>query len=154
MTNFIEETDRQQQKLWRLFLFAVFLLVALLIVRYLFGTVFAGQELNTRPIGIAVLVVSVALVVTMLVLVVRLGILAAQAKADPELREALIDNELVKWHLAQSWKAGFIGAVATPFSFLLISWFYPINDALLVALATVAAGSGAFLTSFYLRSNK
>lgn len=153
MTNLIEETDRQQQKHWRLLLAAFLLLMVLLIVRYVFGTVFAEQDLNSRPIGIAVLVVSVALTITMLVAGVRLGLLAARTAADPRLREALVDNELVRLHLAESWKAAFIAAVTTPFVFLLISSFHPINDLLLVALSTANVGCGAFLISFYLKSN-
>jgi hypothetical protein len=154
MTNIIEEADRQQRKLWTRFLLAFFLAIALLIVRHLFGTVFEEHELNSRPIGIVVLVASLALVVAMAVLVVKLALVSLRANADPRLREALIDNELVKWHLAQSWKAGFIGALATPFAFLLLSSLHPIDDLLLVALTTVAIGAGAFLTSFYLRSNR
>jgi len=154
MTNTIEAADRQQLRLWRRLLLALVLLQGLLIVRYVFGTVFREHGLNARPIGIGVLVVSIALVVAASVLVVRLGLFAAKAKADPRLREALIDNELVKWNLAQSWMAGFVGAVATPFVFLLISSFYPIDDLLLVALTTIAMGSLAFLISFYLRSDR
>jgi hypothetical protein len=154
MTNIIEEADRQQRRLWTRFLLAFFLAMALLIVRHLFGTVYEEHGLNSRPIGIVVLVASVALVITLIVLVGKLALLSLRANADPRLREALVDNELVKWHLAQSWKAGFIGAIATPFAFLLLSSLYPFNDLLLVALATVAVGSGAFLTSFYLRSNR
>ena len=154
MTNVIEAADRQQMRLWRRLLLAFVLLEVLLIVRYLFGTVFEEYGLNARPLGIAVLVVSIALVIVASVLIVRLGLFAAKAKADPRLREALIDNELVKWNLAQAWMAGFLGAVATPFVFLLISSFYPIDDLLLVAFSSVAIGSLAFLISFYLRSNK
>ena len=154
MTNPIEEVDKQQQRYWGLFLIAFLLLSILLTVRYLFGTVFGKHELNSRPIGVAVLVVSVALAITMLVVIVRLGLLAARAGADPALRAALIDNELVSLYLAQSWKAGFIGAVATPFIFLLISSFHPINDLLLIALATANVGCGAFLISFFLKSNR
>lgn len=154
MMNIIEETDRQQRRLWTRFLLAFFLAVALLIVRHLFGTVFEEHGLNSRPIGTVVLVASVALVVAMAVLVAKLALVSLRANADPRLKEALIDNELVKWHLAQSWKAGFIGAIATPFAFLLLSSLHPIDDLLLVALTTVAIGAGAFLTSFYLRSNR
>ncbi len=137
-----------------MFLLAFFLAVVLLIVRHLFGTVFEEHELNSRPVGIVVLVASVALVVTMAFLVAKLALLSLRANADPRLKEALLDNELVKWHLARSWKAGFIGAVATPFAFLLLSSLSPINDLLLVALTTAAIGAGAFLTSFYYRSNR
>jgi hypothetical protein len=153
VTNLIEQTDRQQQRYWRGYLITFFLAVVLLIVRYLFGTVFAEHELNSRPIGILVLVASVALLATMLVLVVRLGMLKARAAADPELKEALIDNELVRLHLAQSWKAAFIGAVTTPFVFLLISTFHPFDDLLVVALSTASVGAGVFLVTFYLKSN-
>jgi hypothetical protein len=91
---------------------------------------------------------------TTLFFVVKLHLLKGRAKSDPQLKEALIDNELSKLYVLESWKAGFIGAVATPFAFLLISSVHPINDLLLVALSTCAIGSGAFLTSFYLKSNK
>lgn len=150
MTNIIEETDLKQQRYWLGFLSCFFLLIVLLIVRH----IFAGQELNSSPLGIAVLTISIALLIAMLVFILRLGLLSAKAKADPKLREALIDNELVKHNLARSWKAAFIAAAITPFIFLLISSVRPMDDPLLVALATPIVGSGAFLTSFYLKSNK
>jgi hypothetical protein len=154
MKNLIEETERQQLKYWKGFLIAWFLALTLLIIRHLFGTVFKQYELNSRPIGIVVLTVTVILVLTIFVFVVKLNLLRGRAKSDPQLKEALIDNELSKLYILQSWKVGFIGAVATPFAFLFISSFHPINDLLLVALSTCAIGSGAFLTSFYLKSSK
>lgn len=154
MTNLIEETEMRQQKYWKRFLIAFFLLIALVIVRHLFGTVFKEHELNSHPIGIAVLVISLAVLVVLIILIVKLNQLRARAAADPQLKEALIDNELTKLHLAQSWKAGFIGAAVTPFVFLLISSFHPINDPVLVAFTTPVVGSAAFLTSFFLKSNR
>ena len=154
MTNLIEETERQQHKYWKGFLIVWFLAMVLLIVRHLFGSVFKEYELNSRPIGIVVLIATVILLLTTLLFVVKLYLLKGRAKSDPQLKEALIDNELSKLYVLESWKAAFIGAVATPFAFLLISSFHPINDPLLVALSTCAIGSGAFLTSFYLKSNK
>jgi hypothetical protein len=154
MTNPIEETERQQLKYWRGSLIAWLLAMALLIVRHLFGSVFKEYKLNSRPIGIVVLTVNVILLLTVLFFVVKLYLLFVRAKSNPQLREALIDNELSKLYILKSWKAGFIGAVATPFAFLLISSFHPINDLLLVALSTCAIGSGAFLISFYLKSSK
>ena len=154
MTNLIEETERQQHKYWKGFLIAWFLAMALLIVRHLFGSVFKEYELNSRPIGIVVLTVTVVLLLTTLYFVVKLYLLLVRAKSDPQLKEALVDNELSKLYVLESWKAAFIGTVATPFAFLLISSFHPINDPLLVALSTCTVGSGAFLTSFYLKSNK
>lgn len=154
MANLIEETDRRQQKYWKRCLVAWFLFIALLVVRHLFGTTFREHELNSRPIGIVVLIVSVALLLVIVSYIVKLGRLQARAAADPQLKEALIDNELTKLHLAQSWKAGFIAAAVTPMVFLLISSFHPINDPVLVALATPTVGSLAFLTSFFLKSNR
>lgn len=154
MTNLIEETDRRQQTYWRRSLLAFFVLVVLLIVRHLFGTTFKEHDLNSHPVGIVVLIVSVALLIVMLTYVVKLGRLQARAASDPQLKEALIDNELTKLHLAQSWKAGFIAAAVTPFALLLISSFHPIDDPLLVAFSTPIVGSLAFMTSFILKSNR
>ena len=150
MTNIIEETDRKQQRCWLGFLSCFCLLIVLLIVRH----ILAEYEMNSGPLGIAVLAISVALLIVMLIFVFRLGLLSSRAKADPVLKEALIDNELVKHNLARSWKAAFITAAITPFMFLLVSLFHPFDDPLTVALATPIVGSGAFLTSFYLKSNK
>ena len=154
MTNLIEETERQQLKYQKVTLIAWFLAMVLLIVRHLFGTVFKEYELNSRPIGIVVLTVNVILLLTVWLFVVKLYLLFVRVKSDPQLKEALIDNELSKLYILQSWKPAFIAAVATPFAFLLISSVHPINDLLLVALSTCAIGSGAFLTSFYLKSKK
>ena len=154
MTNLIEETEKQQLKYWKRSLIAWFLAIVLLTVRHLFGTVFKEYGLNSRPIGIVVLTVNVFLLLTVLFFVVKLYLLFVRAKANPQLKEALIDNELSKLYILESWKVGFIGAVVTPFAFLLISSVHPINDLLLVALSTCAFGSGAFLTSFYLKSKK
>jgi len=154
MTNLIEETERQQLKYWKGALIAWFLAMALLIVRHLFASVFKEHEFNSRPIGIVVLAATVILVLMVLFFVVRLYLLLGRAKSNPQLKEALIDNELGKLYILQSWKPAFIAATATPFTFLLISSVHPINDLLLVALSTCAIGSGAFLTSFYLKSSK
>jgi hypothetical protein len=154
MTNPIEETARQQHKYWKGLLIAWFLAMALLIVRHLFGSVFKEYGLNSRPIGIVVLAVTVGLVLTALFFVLKLSQLKGKVKSDPQLKEALLDNELSKLYVLESWRPAFIGAVATPFAFLLISSVHPINDLLLVALSTCAVGSGAFLTSFYLKSSK
>jgi hypothetical protein len=78
--------------------------------------------------------------------------LTSRAKRDPRLKEALIENELAKLHLLESWRAGFIAAAITPFFFLLIRAIHPFNDPVLVALSTAIAGSGAFLTSYHLKS--
>ena len=154
MTNLIEQAYKQQQKYWSRFLCAFLLLVVLLVVRHLFGTVFRQHELNSHPVGIALLIVSVVLLAVMIFLLIKLGRLKARAESNPQLREALINDELARLDIAQSWKAGFIGAAITPFVFLLISSFHQINDPLLIAFATPIIGSAAFLVSYYLKSNR
>jgi hypothetical protein len=151
MGNPIEEVVSQEQKHWKRFLIAFFMGLTLLGVRYMFGTVFREHELNSHPVGMAVLSATVLALVGMVFSVVRLGQLAAKAKADPKLKEALIDDELTRLEVGKSWKAGFIGAALTPFAFLLLSSLYPIDDPVLVALATPSIGAAAFLTSFYLK---
>ena len=92
MTNLIEETARQQHKYWKGSLIAWFLAMALLFVRHLFGSVFKEYELNSRPIGIVILTVTVILLLMVLFFVVKLYLLKGRAKSDPQLKEALIDN--------------------------------------------------------------
>ena len=154
MTNLIEEADAQRQRHMKRFLLAFYLVAVLLFVRHLFGTTFKAHELNSHPIGIGVLAVSIAAVVAMFVHVIKLAQLKKKAEADPQLREALLDNELIRLHVTESWRAGFIGAVVTPFAFLLIASFFPFSDLLVVALSTALVGSGAFLTSLYVKSNR
>ena len=152
MANIIEETERRQQKYWKGFLIAWLLAICLLVVRYLFGSVFKGSELNSQPIGIAVLIITVILLLTTLYFIIQLYLLKEKAKSNPQLKEALIDDELSTHYVQKSWKAAFIGAAVTPLAFLLISTFHPIDDLLLVALSTCIVGAGAFLISFYLKS--
>ncbi len=152
MTSRIEEVDRQQRKHWKTLLIAFYLAITLLIARYLFGTVFSEHGLNARPIGMLILAATVLLFAVALYQNVSLARLMSKARRDPELKEALIDDELAKLHLLESWRVGFIAAVATPFFFLLIRAIYPFNDPVLVACSTAIAGSGAFLTSYYRKS--
>ena len=154
MANLIEEIDQRQHRFLRLILVTFVMLLTLLTVRYVFGTVLSEYRLNARPVGFAVLATSIALLAVMCVAVLQLGLTAARASRDPRLKEALIDNELTKFNLARSWKAAFLGAVATPFLFLLLSSFHEVDDPLLVALSTANIGCGAFLISFYLKSGR
>jgi uncharacterized membrane protein len=151
MTNPIEEIVSQEQTLWKRALVAYFSAMILLGVRYVFGTALREHGLNSQPIGIVMLSVTVLLLLGMVYCLVKVGRLAARAKVDPKLKEALIDDELARLHIAESWKSGFIAAAVTPFAFLLIFSLSQMDDPVLVAFATPAVGSGAFLTSLYLK---
>ena len=73
MTNPIEAMHRRQQRCWRLFLIAYFLLVGALILRHVFGTALREYDLNAQPIGIALLVGSVCLLLALFIIVSRLA---------------------------------------------------------------------------------
>ena len=149
MTNLIEESERKLQKYFRRLLIAFSLAVALLAVRAVFYYGFNEYNLNSQPIGIAILIATIIVLAIAVRYVVLLGRLKSRIGANPQLKEALIDDELTKLHAVQSWRSAFIGAVATPFVFLLISTYHPFCDLLTVALTTGIVGSGAYLISYY-----
>jgi hypothetical protein len=151
MSNLIEEIDRKQRRLFKGFLIAFFLALALLVVRAIFYYGLGEYELNSQPIGIAVLVVTIITVVIAAYFVIMLGILKSKINSDPKLREALIENELAKLYAVESWRSAFIGAVVTPFVFLFISSFYTFCDLLTVALTTAVVGSATYLVSFNIK---
>lgn len=152
MTYTIEEADRQQRKYWRGLLIAFCLNVALLAVRALFYYGFNEYNLNSQPIGIAVLVVTIVALIIMVYFLIMLSRLNIRISADPKLKEALIDDELTKMHVVESWKPAFIAAVATPYAFLIVSSFCEFNDLLTLAFTTSIVGAGAYLISYYIKS--
>lgn len=152
MTNPIEVTAKQQQKCWRGFLIAFFLTVALLAVRALFYYAFGEYDLNAQPIGTVVLIATIIALIIQVFFLVKLGRLKSKVGADPQLREAILEDELSRLYALQSWKPAFMGAIATPFGFLLISSFYPFCDLLTVSFTTIIVGSATYLTSYYVKS--
>ena len=152
MSNMIEQVEKTQQRTWKRCLIALVLLEVLLIFRYSLYLMSNEQNYNRHPIAVIVLILSVILLIVLIALVLKLGRLKSQIMKDPQLKAALIDNELIKKQFAESWQIGFIGAVATPFAFLVVNSFAPVNDLLLVALTTAAAGSVSFLLAFYVKS--
>ena len=152
MTNPIEVADKQQRKYWKGFLTAFCIAIALLAVRALFYYGFGEYELNSRPIGIVVLIVTIVMFILQVYFLIKLGRLKGKIRTDSQLKEAILEDELTKLNAIKSWLPAFIAAVATPFGFLLISSFYPFCDLLTVALSTALIGSGAYLVSYYLRN--
>jgi hypothetical protein len=152
MTYRIEKADSQQRKYLKGFLAAFCLSVVLLAVRALFYYGFNEYDLNSKPIGIAVLVATIVGLITAVYFLAMLSRLKIRINADPKLKEALIDDELTKLHAVESWKPAFIGAVATPYAFLIVSSFYPFHDLLTIAFTTSIVGFGAYLISYYLKS--
>jgi hypothetical protein len=152
MANLIEVTDRKQRKYWKGFMIAFCLAIALLAVRALFYYGFGEYDLNSQPIGIVVLAFTIFLLILQVYFLVKLGRLRGRVKTNPQLKEAILEDEFAKLHAIKSWMPAFIGAVVTPFFFLLVSSFYPFCDLLTVALSTALVGCGVYLASYYFRS--
>ncbi len=152
MTYRIEETDRKLREYWRGFLVALCIGVGLLAVRALFYYAFSAHDLNSQPIGVVVLIATIVALIIAFYFLVRLGRLKAKINSDPQLREALAEEELTLLRATESWKIAFIGAVATPWVFLIISTFSPFCDILTIALSTSIVGSAAYLIAFYRKS--
>lgn len=152
MTNPIEEADTQRRAYWKRFLIAFFISLLLLAVRALFYYAFAEHELNSKPIGIIVLLATIIALLFQVYFVVRLARLKQRAGANRQLKEAILEDELSKLQAIESWRPAFFGAVATPFFFLVISSIRPFYDLLTVALTTAIVGAGTYVTAYYLKS--
>ena len=152
MTNLIEETEGKRQRYFRRFLVAFSLAVVLLTIRAVFYYGFNEYDLNSRPIGMAILITTIIVFVFTVYYVAMLVRLMSRIRANPQLKEALIDDELARLHAVESWRSAFVGAVVTPFIFLLISTYHPFCDLLTVAFATAIVGTGAYLISYHRKS--
>jgi len=111
---------------------------------------FRLKDLNTQPIGQAVLI---GLLLSLLLLVfctLKSARLGNKIKQDPLLKEALY-NELIETLELQSWKAAYLGAIGTTMFFAIAWFFYPICDPVMVALTSIITGAGAYQAAFYLK---
>jgi predicted permease len=111
---------------------------------------FRLKDLNTQPIGQAVLI---GLLLSLLLLVfctLKSARLGNKIKQDPLLKEALY-NELIETLELQSWKAAYLGAIGTTMFFAIAWFFYPICDPVMVALTSIITGAGAYKAAFYLK---
>jgi len=152
MTNPIEIADRQQRIYWKRFLLTFFIFLGLMGVRAVFYYGFGKYELNSKPIGIVVLIITVFVLIIQLFFLIKLIQLKNRINADPQLKEAILEDEIENLNAIKSWRPAFLAAIATPFVFLMISTFLPFNDLLVVALSTIIIGSITYLTSYYLKS--
>ena len=141
----IERLDRNRIRLleWHLAGFLIFLLFS--ITRFFLR----ARGLNTAPVGISVLIFSVVGVIIVGLSTSGLAIINRRIKQEPSLGEAL-NNEYVQSIELKSWRAAFIGSVASSVFFAFVSFFYPIHDPVLVALNSIVTGAGAYHLNFYL----
>jgi hypothetical protein len=145
MENEIEAIDQRRRSYLRGYLIPFIAFMIFMIIRFFFR---AG-DLNKEPVGIAVLVGLIIAVAVQAYYMIRLSLLQKSIRSDPVLKEAL-DNEMVRLYEIKSWKAAYIAAIGAAFFFAFASFFYPVCDPVLVALAATIAGAGAYRASFYI----
>jgi len=124
--------------------FVVFMILS--IIRFFFRT----SGLNSTPIGYVVLGGMVSSVLVLALGTYGLAKMSARFKQNPALKEALM-NELVTYIELKSWKAAYIGAIATTVFFAITCFFYPVYDPVLISLTAIVAGAGSYFLTFYIK---
>lgn len=140
----IEILDVKRMRHLELYIIGVVFFIALSITRYFFRL----GGLNTKPIGIAVLIGMVLSLGAISLSTLQSARFWNRVKLDPSLVDAL-NNELIQALQLRSWKAAYLGAVGTTLFFALVGFFYPISDPMLMALTSIIAGAGAYQATFY-----
>lgn len=140
----IERLDNQRMTYLAWYLVGCALFVILSLVRYFLRI----GDMNSQPIGTAVLV---GLILSLLLLganAIRSARLNRKIMKDPVLKEALL-NELIQAIELQSWRAAYLGAAGASLFFALSWVFYPVCDPVLIALTSIVTGLGAYQGTFY-----
>jgi hypothetical protein len=143
-TNNIEAVDKQRVLFLQWYLIGLGPFLVLSITRFFFRQ----GGLNSQPIGTAVLIGMLISLLILAISTIGSATLCRKIKDDPTLKDALND-ELVIALEVQSWKAAFIGAVTITVFFALVSFVYPVNDPVLIALTSIITGAGAYRANFY-----
>lgn len=146
MNTEIESLDKKRMRYLELTLIGITAALVLSIVRYFFRL----SDLNSQPIGTAVLIGLILSVLLMAFSTLGSARLGKSIREDPTLKEALY-NEHIQSLEIQSWRAAYLGAVATTAFFALTYFFYPACDPMMVSLTSIIAGLGAYQGTFYLK---
>ena len=146
MKSNIEAADKRRVRFLKCYLIGLVPFLVLSLTRFFFRQ----GGLNARPIGVAVLIGMLLSLLVLAISTIGSAMLGRTIKDDPSLKEALND-ELVTALEAQSWKAAFLGAVASTVFFALVWFVYPVSDPVLIALTSVITGAGAYRANFYFR---
>jgi len=140
----IEILDAKRMRHLELYILGVVFFIALSITRYFFRL----GGLNTQPIGLAVLIGLILCLGLISLSTLQTALFWNRVKHDSSLMNAL-NNELIQTLQLKSWKAAYLGAVGTTIFFAIVSFSYPVNDPVLVALTSIIAGAGAYQATFY-----
>lgn len=142
----IEFLDQQRMKFLKWYLIGFALFIFLMLTRHFFRL----DELNSRPIGIAVLIGLLATLLLQVICLTKSALLERTIHQDAHL-EAALNNELVKSLMTQSWIAAYIGSAGMTLFFAITWAFYPICDPVTISLTSIATGAGASRAYFYFR---
>lgn len=96
-------------------------------------------------------VLGICLVLTIFLMfyfIIRMDSLRRQARGNPELN-ALLQDELVKYHHMKAWKYGFIAMAVCLGVFVILSIFLDFKDTNAVIFTALWAGFGGYHLSFY-----
>ena len=142
----IEQLDRRRTRTLGVYVagFASFVILALL--RFFFR----AYGLNQQLIGTVVLAGLGITLVVMAGCVIRQALLARQINKDPNLKAALA-SEMLQLIDAQAWRAAYIGTAVTVLFFAVASSFYPVCDAVMIALTSIIVGAGVQRAAFYFK---
>lgn len=144
MNSEIEFFDRKRMKTLEIHLVGFLIFIILTIVRYFFRL----GDLNSQPIGIVVLIGLILSLLLVALSTFESARLARKIRKDPVLSDAL-NNEFVRSLEVKSWKAAYLGSIASTIFFALTWFFYPVCDPVMVALTSIIAGIGAYQATFY-----
>jgi hypothetical protein len=146
MVSDIEVLDQKRMTFLEWYLIGFGISMLLMLTRHFFRM----DGLNSRPIGIAVLIGAVVALLLQVVCLIRSALLERDIRQDPRL-EAALNNELVKSLMTQSWVAAYIGSAGMTLFFAITWAFYPICDPVTISLTSITAGAGASRAYFYFR---
>ena len=146
MNTDIEFLDQKRMKFLKWYLIGFTICLVLMLTRHFFRL----NGLNSQPIGIAVLMGTIATLLLQVISVVMSALLERDINQDPRLKAAL-NNELVKSLITQSWIAAYIGSSAMTLFFAITWSFYPVCDPITISLTSIVAGAGASRAYFYFR---
>jgi len=142
----IEALDRERLRTLGVYIAGFASFVILSLVRFFFR----AYGLNQRPIGTVVLIGLGLTLCVMATCVVRQGFLAARINKNPKIKAAFA-SEMLQLIDAQAWRAAYIGSAVTVLFFAITSSFYPVCDALMIALTSIIVGAGVQRTAFFFK---
>jgi len=144
MATNIELFDRKRRACYRGWVTGFIIFTVFWVLRFSLKWAGIQSEILDWTIGIC-LALTIPL---MFYYIVRMDSLRRLARNNPELN-ALLQDELVKYHEMKAWKYGFIAMAACLGVFVILSVFLDLKDTNAVVFTAFWAGFGGYHLSFY-----